>query len=63
MTFSIFYVVNGNIDVLRDTNGNMSIFQDFNLAFNTAKQLARNNSNVIISIVENESGSIIVDFQ
>lgn len=63
MIFYIYYSIDGNSDVLKNNDGTPTAFVDTTTAFNAAKQIARSNPNAIISVVDKENGSIIIDFQ
>lgn len=63
MIFYIYYSIDGNIDIIKNNDGTPAVFTDTSTAFNAAKQIARSNPNAIISVVDKENGSIIIDFQ
>ena len=63
MKLVIYYCLNDSINTVVDNNNNILTFQDLSSAFVTAKTMARNNPAIIFSIVNIDTGEIIVDFQ
>ena len=57
------YYNDGALRKLVDNMGNVFMTPDLNYVFQVAKQFAKSHMNYIVSIVEEETGAIVIDFQ